>query len=297
MRVLIAGGRGFLGTALRRALLAHGHTVRVLTRSGGSEDGAVLWDGRSGGEWTHILRQTDAVVNACGFGLEHWPWTPSRKREFLDSRVTPGIALSGAIADAKPRPRTFIQFSGINRYGLSGDTAADESTPAAPDFLAQLTVAWEDASQPVEELGVRRVIARNAIVLDRHDGLYPLMCLPARLFLGGRLGDGRHVVPWIHLGDHVRALLFLLEREDAVGPYNLVSPTPSSNAELMRAVCAAMKRPYWFHVPAGVLRFALGEMADLVLKGRASMPRRLQNEGFAFDFPDITSATRQLMAA
>ena len=177
-------------------------------------------------------------VNACGLGLEHWPWTASRKRQFLVSRVLPGMALAEAIAEAKPRPRILIQYSGINRYGLMGDTIADETTSAGVDFLAQLTIPWEDSTRAVEALGLRRVIARNAVVLDRSEGLFPLMCLPARLFVGGRFGSGRQAVPWIHVADQVRAILFFLEHEEAVGAFNLVAPGPISNFEFMRAVTA-----------------------------------------------------------
>ncbi len=143
---------------------------------------------------------------------------------------------------------------------------------------------------------MRRVIVRNAIVLDRRKGLFPLMCLPARIFLGGRLGDGRNAVPWIHVSDHVRALSFMLEHQDAAGAYNLVAPGASSNAQFMGAICAALGRPYWLHAPAALMRMVLGEMADLVLKGRASAPRRLVKAGFEFEFPEIQSAMLNLLA-
>jgi uncharacterized protein len=297
MRVLIAGGRGFLGTALKRTLISRGHTVKVLTRSKGHDEDSVMWDGKQAGTWTEVLQQTDAVVNACGYGLEHWPWTASRRRQFLDSRVVPGLVLARAIHDAQPRPRVLIQFSGINRYGLSGESIADEATPAAADFLAQLTIPWENSTSSVEDLGVRRIIARNAIVLDRQSGLFPLMSLPARLFVGGRLGGGGQIVPWIHVADHVRVLVFLLESEGAAGAYNLVAPRPSSNMEFMRAVCAALSRPYWLHIPSVLMRLSLGDMADLVLQGRASAPRRLLEAGFDFTFSEIDSAARDLLTA
>jgi hypothetical protein len=296
MRVLIAGGSGFLGAILRRTLLSNGHQVKVLTRSAGNDAGAVRWDGRRAGAWTQELEQTDAVVNACGLGLNHWPWTPSRKRQFLESRVRPGRALADAITAAKSRPGALIQFSGINRYGLSGDPMADETTPPASDFLAQLTIPWEDSTRTVEDVGVRRVVVRNAIVLDSRHGLYPLMCLPARLFCGGRLGTGMQLVPWIHVADYVRALLFLLESEDAVGAYNLVAPVASNNAEFMESLCAGLRRPYWLHVPGEMMRIGLGEMADLILRGRASTPMRLMKAGFQFQFPDIRSAANDLLA-
>jgi uncharacterized protein (TIGR01777 family) len=297
MRVLIAGGSGFLGSALRRLLLTKGHSVTVLTRAVGNGRDSIHWDGKRAGSWTRIVSEMDSVVNACGFGLEHWPWLNSRKRHFAESRTIPGRALADAIAAASPRPRMLIQFSGINRYGLDGDSVADETTPAADDFLAQLTISWEDSTRSVEELGVRRVIARNAVVLDRWNGIFPIMCLPARLRLGGCIGNGQNVIPWIHIADYVRALLFLLEHEEAAGAYNLVAPVPSKNADFMRAVCDALRCPYWLHVPARPIRVVLGEMANLVLKGRASSPQRLLEAGFSFDFPEIHAAAHDLLAA
>lgn len=296
MRVLIAGGHGFLGTALTRGLRARGHTVKILTRSKGNAEDSIRWDARNIGSWARILEETDAIVNACGYGLEHWPWTASRKVRFIESRVVPGSLLANAIRAAHPRPKILIQFSGINRYGLSGNTIADEATPPAEDFLARLTIPWEDSTRSVEDHGVRRVIARNAVVLDRSSGLFPLMCLPARLFLGGRLGDGRQVVPWIHVEDHVRALVFLLESEEAAGAYNLVAPDISENVAFMKAVCASLSRPYWLHVPSAPMRLVLGGMADLVLQGRASTPRRLLEAGFEFRFSTIQSAAEALLS-
>ena len=155
--------------------------------------------------------------------------------------------------------------------GAGGEGIVDESTPAADDFPAQITVKAEEATQPVEELGVRRVIARNAVVLAGRGGLFPLMALPVRLFFGGKLGDGSQAMPWIHLADEVRAMKFLLENEEASGAYNLVAPTPTSNADFMRAIASALHRPYWFHVPKFLLRLALGGSRPLA--ARAPLPQ------------------------
>lgn len=295
MRVLIAGGRGFLGSALERALIARGHEVQVLTRGISTAADEIHWDGKSPGPWTASLESVDAVVNACGYGLEHWPWSAAKKREFFTSRVDPGRALTAAISEARPRPSIFVQFSGINRYGLIGTDVADETTPAADDFLAQLTVEWEAATQPAEVMGVRRIVVRAGIVLDRTRGLLPLMSLPSRLFVGGRLGTGRQAVPWIHVNDLVRAIQHLIQDERASGAYNLVSPQPTANAEFMEAVCRTLRRPYWMHVPAFSLRLALGAMSDLVVAGRPSAPRRLLQAGFEYDFPSIQMALQNLL--
>jgi uncharacterized protein (TIGR01777 family) len=232
----------------------------------------------------------DAVVNVTGFGLEHWPWTKGQKQKFVDSRVLPGLALTSAIQNASRRPNVFLQNSGVSQYGRRGEGIADESTPAAEDFPAQLTVKCEDATRPVEELGVRRVVTRSAVVLAGRGGLFPLMALPVRLFFGGKLGDGSQAMPWIHLADEIRAMKFLLENEDARGAYNLIAPTPTSNAEFMHAIASALHRPFWFHVPKFLLKLALGEMNVLITEGRYSQPRRLLEQGFKFQFPQIHEA-------
>jgi hypothetical protein len=295
MRVLIAGGRGMLGGAFARLLNASGHEVRVLTRGPARRTDEVQWDGSGPGGWEKALRESDAVVNACGYGLQHWPWSTAIKRRFIQSRVGPGRALATAIGRSDRRPGIFIQFSGINRYGLHGATVADECTPAADDFLAQLTVEWERATAPLQDLGVRHVLVRNAVVLHRKQGLFPLMALPAKLFAGGRFGSGAQTVPWIHAADHARALLHLLEDPYASGAYNLIAPQSSTNSEFMQAICGALGRPFWLHMPDLALRLALGEMAQLVLSGRPSRPKRLLEAGFVFAYPTLESALGEIL--
>lgn len=296
MRVLIAGGSGFLGTALKNSLIKANHDVFILTRQAAKDVHEIQWDGKTPNGWGTRINEMDAVVNLTGFGLEHWPWTKRQKQRFIDSRVTPGLALVFAIQNAARRPHVFLQTSGINRYGLRGEGSADEFTPPAGDFLAQLTVTWEDATKPVEELGVRRVIVRNAVVLGRRGGLFPLMTLAPRLFFGGTFGDGKQAMPWIHIVDQTNAMHFLLEDENARGPFNLISPEPSSNTEFMQAVCKALHRPYWFHVPKILLRMALGEMSVLLTEGRFSQPKRLIESGFEFQFGNLENAMENLLA-
>jgi uncharacterized protein (TIGR01777 family) len=295
MRVLIAGGSGFLGTALRASLVKDGHDVYILTRRPSNSPSEIQWDGKTTNGWGNRMNDMDAVVNLTGFGLEHWPWTQKQKQKFVEARVLPGLALASAIQSAARRPRVFLQTSGINRYGLRGEDLADESTPPADDFLAQLTVKWEDATKSVEELGVRHVIARNAVVLARNDGLFPLMALAPRLFFGGKFGDGKQAMPWIHIADQTNAMCFLLENENAHGPFNLIAPEPASNAEFMRAVAKALRRPYWFHVPEFLLRLVLGEMSVLLTEGRYARPKRLIELGFQFRFGKLEDALEDLL--
>ncbi len=296
MNILIAGGTGFLGTALVDNLTADGCKVFILTRRKPGTSKQIRWDGLTTSGWSQIVNEVDAVVNITGLSTAHWPWTKKRKQQFVDSRVLPGRALASAIGNAVRRPKVFLQVSGINHYGLRGDSIADETTPPADDFLAQLTVQWEESTRPLEELGIRRVVMRSAVVLHRRGGLFPLMALPTRLYFGGRFGSGMQAFPWIHIEDYVRAVHFLLENENARGPFNLIAPEPASNAEFMREVCNALSRPYWFHIPEALLRMTLGEMSNLLVDGRFARPKRLLESGFTFKYGKLSDALKSLLA-
>jgi len=148
----------------------------------------------------------------------------------------------------------------------------------------------------VEALGTRRVILRTGIVLSTRGGALPRLLLPIRLGVGGPLGSGRFYMPWIHIQDQVRAMLFLLDREDTRGPYNLCAPEPVTNAELVRTLGRLLRRPTWFRVPTWVLRLVLGEMAIALLASIRAVPKRLQEAGFAFQFPYLEDALRDLLA-
>src|SRR3990172_6471523 len=186
MKVLIAGGSGFMGKHLINSLTADSHQVWVLTRDPSQTIKGVQvvgWDGLTTDGWGQLVNEMDVVVNLCGLSTNNWPWTKRKKEKFITSRVNPGRALATAIKSATRPPGVFIQISGVNHYGLRGDGVADESTPPGDDFLAQLTVAWENASKPVEEAGVRHVICRTAVVLAKDAILLWLMALPVRLFV------------------------------------------------------------------------------------------------------------------
>jgi hypothetical protein len=299
VKVLIAGGSGFLGTYLARSLLVDGHEVWALSRNPGRKRLAAgvrtaSWDGRTTSGLGHLASEVDAIVNLTGATIGRWPWTSSRKRVFVSSRVDSGRAIVEAVRAANPRPKVLLQASGGGYYGPHGSEPVTEVVPPGDDFSARLCLAWEAASQPVEDLGVRRIVTRTGIVLSRDAEIMQLMALPTRLFLGGRFGDGRQGVGWIHLRDEIRAFRFLLEDETARGPYNLAAAQPASNAEFMRALAHRLHRPYWFHAPAFLLRLALGEMSTLLLDGWFLQPERLLKAGFRFEFETIEAAFRDI---
>jgi uncharacterized protein len=300
VNILIAGGTGLIGRALTRSLQADGYKVWVLTRDPKrfnfdhpEEATAVGWDGRTAQNWGEIVNDMDAIINLAGENTASWPWSKARKQSFWDTRVWAGQAVAEAICKAKKKPDVLIQTSGIGHYGFHGEMAV-ESTPAGNDFMARLTVAWEASSQAVEELGVRRAVIRTAVVLARDNIILKLMELPARLFFGGRLGNGRQTLPWIHIADQVGAIRFLIENKQASGAYNLVAPESTSNADFLRTLAKTLKKPYWFHVPGFVLRLFLGEMSVMVLEGRPAYPRRLLDAGYEFKYPVLENALKDL---
>jgi uncharacterized protein (TIGR01777 family) len=242
------------------------------------------------------MSQVDAVVNLVGERLSKWPWTKKQRQRFWKSRVDGGHALIEVIQAASPRPKVFIQASGVNYYGPRDLAPVTEADSAGDDYLANLCKAWESSTRLVEELGIRRVVIRSAIVLSARDGILPIMMFPLKIFVGGSLGNGRQGLPWIHLDDEVTAIRFLLENQNASGPFNLTAPTPISNADFLRVLAKTLNRPYWLPVPAFALRLVLSGMSTLVLDGAYLLPKRLQELGFHFRFETAEAALSDLLA-
>jgi len=156
-------------------------------------------------------------------------------------------------------------------------------------------VQWEAATQSIEQLSVRRVVVRTAVVLAERGGQFPLMALPVKLFFGGNFGTGKQTMNWIHVQDYVSAVSFLLENENARGAYNLIAPQLTTSEEFIRAVAKTLQRPFWFHLPKALLQIPLGEMSTLLTEGRPAQPKRLLELGFQFQFGQIDEALKDLL--
>jgi len=301
MRVAITGGTGLIGRALATALVAGGHDPVIVSRrpaavanvpAGASVEG---WDAVGAEGLVPVLEAVDAVVHLAGENIGGRRWTRQQKRKLRESRVRSTEALAAAFAASSNRPGVLVQGSAVGYYGPRGDEAVPETTAPGSDFLAQLCQEWEAASSSVEALGVRRAIARTGVVLATEGGALPRMLLPFKLFAGGPVGSGRQVLPWIHLADEVRALIHLLEDDDAAGAFNLAAPGAVSNRELARAIGRVLKRPGFVPTPAIALRLLLGEMATLVLDGQRAVPERLLERGFEFRFTEVEAALEDLL--
>lgn len=306
MRVIITGGSGLIGRALTEDLAGDGHEVVVLSRSPQGVTGlppnarAVGWDTRSADGWAELADGAGAIINLAGENLAgqgFFParWTTERKQRIVQSRLDAGRAVVDAVERAQTKPRLVIQASAIGYYGTHESGTIDESHSSGDDFLAETCVKWEASTALVEEHGVRRVITRTSLVLSTQDGPLPRVILPYKLFVGGPFGDGKQWWSWIHLDDHVRATRFLLEREDARGAFNLIAPNPVTNDQFGRTLARVMDRPHFFPIPGFLMRALFGEVAMVVLEGQRVIPRRLQELGFAFQFPELEPALRDVL--
>ena len=290
---LLAGASGFLGTALRVRLATEGHEVVRLVRREPATSTEHRWDPDAGRLDPAVLEGVDAAVNLGGAGVFTHPWTAARRELLLSSRLATTGTLARALAAravATGSAPVLLQASGIARYGgVAGPAPATEDSPAAEDFLAQLTVRWEDAAQPALDAGVRTVFLRTSPVLDRSGGPFLPMRLAWSAGLGTTLGTGRQRMPLISLEDYLGVVLWAAATPTARGAYNLTIPQPTTNAEFTNALATALHRPRLLKAPAVVLRKALGELSGQLLGDAWVLPARLTGDGYVFRAPDVRS--------
>ena len=296
MRVAVSGVSGLIGAALSAQLTAAGDDVIRLVRRVATSADEIGWDPSSALD-PAALGGVDAVVHLSGAPIGAKRWTPSRKAELRASRVTSTRTLATAMAAATPPPGVLVCGSAIGYYGDTGDKVVDESGRAGTGFLPDLVRDWEAAAEPAAAAGVRVATIRSGVVLAADGGMLGKLMLPFRLGLGAKLGPGSEYLSWISLTDEVRAIMFVLERQDIAGPVNLTAPEPVTNAEFTKALARALGRPALFTLPTPVLRAALGELAGELLTSVRVVPTRLLQAGFAFRDPDVRTALSTIVAA
>jgi len=304
MRIVIAGGTGFLGRALTDVLGRDRHDVSVLSRRVVASTGphgpsaqTVVWTPDGGaGSWAAALDGADAVINLAGESIGEGRWSAARKAAILDSRLTATRSLVAAIRQASAPPRTLLSASAVGYYGTRGDEVLTEAAGAGADFLAGVCTQWEEEARRAESPRTRVITLRTGLVLDRHAGALPRMLTPFRFGVGGRLGSGRQYWPWIHHQDWVALVRFLLLNPSAAGAVNAAAPLPVTNAEFTTALGRAMRRPALMPAPAFMLRIVLGEMADaLLLASQRVVPTKAQELGFTFTYPRIDQALEDIL--
>jgi len=307
MRIVVAGGSGFLGRPLCDALTRAGHEVIALSRGAAPLAPGDAWSSGAGlrnafwtatedvSAWAPLVDGCDAVVNLAGESIASGRWTDAKKRRLESSRLESTRALGVAIQQAASPPRVFLSASAIGYYGSRGDEPLTEASPPGDDFLAKLCVSWEREARRASGSRTRCVLLRTGIVLAPEGGALAPMLTQFRMFAGGPVGSGRQFMSWIHRSDWIALAAWLLERRDD-GPFNLTAPNPVTNMEFAKALGQVLGRPSVLPAPAFALRVLLGEMAlALVIGGQRVLPQRALDLGFRFRFDTLSLALADLL--
>jgi uncharacterized protein (TIGR01777 family) len=298
VNITVTGASGLIGRRLLKNFRSAGHGVLVLSRHAGTNlppgVGLAAWDPMQGTPPEEGLRNADAVVHLAGEPVAQ-RWNDTTKRRIRESRVQGTRNLVQGMAAMRNRPKALICASAVGYYGSRGDeTLREESAPAA-GFLPEVCVAWEREAVAAEALGIRVVRIRIGIVLDARGGALKKMLPPFRMGVGGKLGDGRQWMSWIHLAD--LASLFQYAVENPVnGVFNGVAPNPVSNAEFTRELARAVHRPAIFPVPVFALKLLFGEMSEVLLGSQRAIPAAAQAAGFRFRFPELGGALADVLS-
>lgn len=298
MRVAVSGSTGLVGSEVVDSLSTEGHVVvRIVRRASASGERAVRWDPEKGEVDAAGLEGLDAVVHLAGENVGSGRWTAARKDAIRDSRVKGTRLLCDTLAKLARPPKTLVCASAIGIYGDRGEDVLTEESPAATGFLPGVCREWEAASGAAARKGIRVVALRIGMVLSPKGGALPRMLPLFRAGLGGVIGDGRQYVSWVAIDDLPPILLHALQCGALSGPVNAVAPRPVTNREFTEALGKVLSRPTPLPVPAFALRLAVGrEMADTLLLASARViPRRLEETGYRFLFPELPAALHHLL--
>ncbi|WP_053217157.1 TIGR01777 family oxidoreductase [Virgibacillus senegalensis] len=299
MNVAITGGTGFVGRYVTKQLVKKGHRVYVLTRNPENyrNTDSITYVG-----WLHEdyhpeseLPALEAVVNLAGDSIFGY-WTEEKKQTIMNSRLHATEEVIRILRKMPNKPRVLVNGSAMGYYGTSTEQAFTEKTQEpGDDFLAKVAANWEAAAAEAETLGVRTVYARFGLILGRQ-GALPLMALPFKLMMGGKVGSGEQWVSWIHIDDVVELILFAINTAEISGPLNVTSPKPQRNKDFSKTVAKVLHKPYWLPVPEKLMKPVLGDMTELVLKGQCVLPSVAQGHGYVFHYPRLEPALRDIFA-
>lgn len=297
MRVAVSGASGLVGSALLPALVRAGHQpVRLVRREQAGSEAVIPWNPEAGFVDAPGFHGVEAVVHLAGEGIATGRWTPRKKARIRDSRVQGTRLLCETLAQLPQPPQTFLCASAVGFYGDRGEELLDETSSGGTGFLAEVCRAWEFATAPLRDRGVRVVNLRLGVILSHQGGALAKMLLPFKLGLGGVIGQGTQYLSWIVLDDVVGSILHILGENSLSGPINLTAPQPVTNREFTKTLGKVLCRPTPFPMPAFAARLAFGEMADEMLLGGCRVrPARLQASGYPFQFSTLEPALRSLL--
>ncbi len=299
MKIAISGATGLIGKKIIDELIKGNDEVIVLTRSVhkaknvfGNKINFINWS-KNITDWQNQLEKIDVVINLAGENVMARRWNDQHKTKIYSSRIDGTKKLVDAISGLSCMPKAFISASAIGYYGNINDEV-DENSKAGSDFLAKVVKDWEEASQPLEDKKIRRVIIRIGIVLDKNEGALPKLVLPFKFFVGGSIGSGEQWLSWIHVDDLVKIFLFAIENEIS-GVYNAVSPNPVKMINFAKTLGKILHRPSFIKVPEFALKLVLGEGAASILNGARVKSEKIQSVGFKFQYENLDEALITLL--
>ncbi|AOE49580.1 TIGR01777 family oxidoreductase [Kangiella sediminilitoris] len=295
-QVLITGGTGFIGRNLIPLLQAKGYKVTVLTRSADKYKAYPVLKEVRLVESLQDVNDIDVVVNLAGANLAAKRWSDSYKETIVNSRLNTTENLLEWIKQQEHKPHTLINGSAIGFYGARGNEELDESSTSGngSEFQVRLCTRWEDAAYRAENLGLRVCCIRTGVVLG-HEGALQQMLPPFKFGLGGKLGSGNQYFSWIHISDHVRAVMYLIKHSELQGAFNLTAPEPVTNYGLTKTLGKVLGRPTFATVPEFALKLLVGELAKMLLTGQRVYPKKLMESGFTFEYPTLNEALQDLL--
>lgn len=302
MHIVIAGGSGFVGQVLQKQLLAQGHQLTILTRDSSKIQSTnqvqyVEWLTPNSQPETQ-LDKVDAFVNLAGESINGLRWTKAKKQRILQSRITATKEVLRIIEKLDPKPSVLVNASAIGYYGMSETaTFTEKADPNARDFLATVVQTWEELASEAEKWGVRTVYARFGIVLGKTGGAFPLMSLPYKLGVGGRIGSGKQWVSWIHVDDVAGIIALAIEQSSIRGPLNVTAPEPKRMDDFGKTIAHVLHRPHWFPVPSFAMKALLGEMSEMLLCGQRAVPEKALNAAYTFQYPKLEVALREILTS
>ena len=294
--ILLTGGTGLIGITLTKQLLANGYQVSHLSRKPGNDPQVktFLWDVNKGEIDEHCIEGVDIIIHLAGAGIADKRWTDERKKEIIDSRTKSISLIYQLLSTKKHKVNSIISASAIGYYSDRGDELLTEDSPPNSDFMASCCIEWEKAVDEGKKLNLRIVKFRTGVVLN-NGGALKQMALPVKLYVGSPMGSGKQWIPWIHWLDVVDMYLFAIENEDFTGVYNMVTPNPVTNKQLILAIAKQLHKPLWApNVPAFLLKLLLGEMSTLVLGSTKVSAQKIEDAGYKFKYPDIAPALKEI---